>query len=70
MKNVLRVYQWTVHGRGKNLWAWGYISRNLTKWKAKRTKTEKQQNMQGLWDSDKRYNISMMEIAEKVRKEQ
>lgn len=59
----------------KNLWAWGYPNSKLQKWKSKRTKTEKkknkknpEQNIKGLWDNYKSFNIQVMWIPEREEK--
>lgn len=46
----------------ENIWAWGYLNRNLQNWKIKEAKMKKKQNktkqnVQELWENYKRYNI-------------
>ena len=69
MKNAFDVFLGDGTWLKRNLWAWGCIRKNFQHWKAKRTRTEKGQNVLRLQDNCKRRICASPDQGEK-RKEQ
>ena len=69
MKNAFGVFLGDGTWLKRNLWAWGCINKNLQHWKAKRTRTEKGQNVPRLQDNCKRRICASSDQGEE-RKEQ